>query len=319
VEQKSLFPRKVMFENGFLTVSFTTSPMLGGVVSSQACRTFAEIVEEFLDARARRGVSGHYFKNLGYVLRRAARQLPPSLPAMTAADFEDHLWSIANAGPRTRNNVLGILRQVVRFAQRRGYVSRDWIALDAVEREIEPPSPASLYTPGELRRLLAVTGPRVRPVIVLTALCGVRSAEACRLAWRRDVTHRGATVGAQAAKTRSRRVCPACDSAVAWLSRDMPENGCPAVYGGDVKSFHKALGRCLDRAGVTRRRNGLRHSFISYRLALGDLSAAAVALVAGTSEAMVFANYRELAGGEAAREWFEVKPEGPQLNLPLAA
>jgi len=53
--------------------------------------------------------------------------------------------------------------------------------------------------------------------------------------------------------------------------------------------------------------NGLRHSFISYRLAILE-DTARVALEAGNSPQMIFTNYRELVAPDVARAWFEVKP-----------
>jgi hypothetical protein len=56
--------------------------------------------------------------------------------------------------------------------------------------------------------------------------------------------------------------------------------------------------------------NGLRHSFISYRLA-NIQNAAQVALEAGNSPAMVFKHYREIVRPAAALTWFAIAPEQP--------
>ena len=53
--------------------------------------------------------------------------------------------------------------------------------------------------------------------------------------------------------------------------------------------------------------NGLRHSFITYRLAT-EKSAAAVALEAGNSPKMIFEHYRELRTEAEGKEWFSVMP-----------
>ena len=53
--------------------------------------------------------------------------------------------------------------------------------------------------------------------------------------------------------------------------------------------------------------NGLRHSFISYRLAVLH-GTARVAVEAGNSPEVIFAHYRELVTPETAEEWFKVKP-----------
>ena len=54
--------------------------------------------------------------------------------------------------------------------------------------------------------------------------------------------------------------------------------------------------------------NGLRHSFISYRVA--DIqNVAQVALEAGNSPGMIFGHYRELVTADDAKEWFSIKPQ----------
>ena len=55
------------------------------------------------------------------------------------------------------------------------------------------------------------------------------------------------------------------------------------------------------------RQNGLRHSFISYRVALtGDV--ARTALEAGNSPKMIFRHYREVVEEDAAQAWFAITP-----------
>lgn len=54
--------------------------------------------------------------------------------------------------------------------------------------------------------------------------------------------------------------------------------------------------------------NGLRHSFISYRVGVIK-NVAQVALEAGNSPQVIFSNYRELVTEKAAKEWFAITPE----------
>lgn len=58
-------------------------------------------------------------------------------------------------------------------------------------------------------------------------------------------------------------------------------------------------------SGVEWDKNALRHSFISYRLALVK-STAQVALECGTSEQKIFENYRELVEEKEAEKWFQI-------------
>jgi hypothetical protein len=53
--------------------------------------------------------------------------------------------------------------------------------------------------------------------------------------------------------------------------------------------------------------NGLRHSFITYRLA-SIKNAVEVALEAGNSPRMIFEHYRELATASEAEKWFASHP-----------
>ena len=62
-------------------------------------------------------------------------------------------------------------------------------------------------------------------------------------------------------------------------------------------------------AGVFKwQHNGLRHSFISYRVATVS-NVAQVALEAGNSPAIIFRNYRELVTPQDAKAWFAITPE----------
>ncbi|MFM8719994.1 MAG: hypothetical protein ACKOFH_10780, partial [Chthoniobacterales bacterium] len=61
------------------------------------------------------------------------------------------------------------------------------------------------------------------------------------------------------------------------------------------------------RLGITWPHNGLRHSFISYRIAQVQ-NAQQVALEAGNSPDIIFRHYRELATEEQAAAWFAIRP-----------
>jgi hypothetical protein len=65
------------------------------------------------------------------------------------------------------------------------------------------------------------------------------------------------------------------------------------------------------------KRNALRHSFISYKLALMP-DTARVAMECGNSPDVIFAHYRELVAPQQASEWFNVfPPQGYPQNLSL--
>ena len=66
-------------------------------------------------------------------------------------------------------------------------------------------------------------------------------------------------------------------------------------------------------AVLTRRANALRHSFISYRVAVTK-DVPKVSLEAGDSPKMIDSNYRELVTDRAAHRWFSIAP-GEEVNI----
>ena len=67
-------------------------------------------------------------------------------------------------------------------------------------------------------------------------------------------------------------------------------------------------------AQVARKHNALRHSFISYRLAIIK-NVHQVSLEAGNSPQMVFAHYRQLVTETQATEWFGIVPQKDWKNV----
>jgi hypothetical protein len=73
----------------------------------------------------------------------------------------------------------------------------------------------------------------------------------------------------------------------------------------------------LSRAlGIEWPPNVLRHSFISYRIAIVQ-SADQVALEAGNSPSIIFKHYRELTTPEVAEKWFAILPKHTQWENTL--
>ena len=74
--------------------------------------------------------------------------------------------------------------------------------------------------------------------------------------------------------------------------------------------WNRSLKRLHQRVGVKQQSNGLRHSYISYRLTLsGDVNR--TALEAGNSAAMIHSHYHALVEDpQLASQWFEVGLDG---------
>jgi len=116
------------------------------------------------------------------------------------------------------------------------------------------------------------------------------------------------TESRKAAKTSKRVRIPLGSDLLFWLAvaprkTERPER----VWQHSKAWFFEAMRNAASDAKIKWKQNALRHSFISYRLAVvPDVNR--VALEAGNSPQMIFRNYRELTTPEQARTWFSISP-----------
>jgi integrase len=172
---------------------------------------------------------------------------------------------------------------------------------------------------------LAAADEDFRPCLALGAFAGLRTAEIERLTWEDiDLPGRMIKIGASQSKTASRRIVPIHDNLAAWLAPYGARHG--KVWADDPVTFVNRERQTATATGdaeakqkaVKWQRNGLRHSYASYRFAqIGD--AGRVAGELGNSAAVVHKHYRELVKPADAQRWFEVKPESPANVLTMPA
>lgn len=259
------------------------------------------IIVEFLEAKRRAGRSDRYLNDLDYRLERFRTAFRMPISSVTVPLVERWLESL-NVGPRSRSNFLTCLTTLFSFCERRKWIAKGSIDLSEIERG-RSEGQIEVFTPEELRQILAASSPRMVAFIALGAFAGIRSAEICRLRWR-DIGPDYVEVRAANAKTRSRRIVPIQPVLASWLEPLRADPDSPAMT--LLKPDHH-LHNLATRAKVKWKRNGLRHSFGSYRLALTK-NEGQVALEMGNSPAMIFQHYRAVVTEEQARAWFAVGP-----------
>lgn len=120
---------------------------------------------------------------------------------------------------------------------------------------------------------------------------------------RKHFERRILTIRAGQAKTASRRIVPVSDNLAAWLA---PHRVASGPIDSAVEPYRRATALARE-LGIRWPQNVLRHSFISYRLALVK-NVQQVALEAGNSPAIIFKHYRELTTEDQAGEWFGIRP-----------
>lgn len=262
-----------------------------------------DMIEEFLQAKAQDQASESYLIGLRQTLRRFATAFPGEILHIQSNDIDRWLRSY-QVSPVTRNSMLRCVKVFFSFAKTCSYLPRtEASAAELVSLVKTGDTTTEIFQPNELQKILLAAPRTAIPVLAIGGFAGLRAAEIERLDWSAvDLERRIITLRADQAKTASRRIVPISDNLFRWLE--------PLPRVGKVipteEHFREAL-RTASKVGVKWPHNGLRHSYISYRVALiSDVNK--VALEAGNSPTIIFKNYRELVTEDAAREWFSIVP-----------
>jgi integrase len=265
--------------------------------------TLAEIAEQFAASRRQSGLSTNYVGQCRRAVGELAKAFPgQTLPDLKTAELDAWLGGL-QLGATTKNDMRRILGTCGNWAEKRGYLVKGANPFLAMVPYKEIKTPVSIFTPENIASLLTKADATLRPFLALGAFAGLRTAELQRLDWSEIDLERGfITVAASKAKTRQRRLVPISDNLKLWLTPHRQTSG-PVCF--HQRAQRPAADLC---EGFTWAKNGLRHSFISYRLAVLH-DTARVALEAGNSPEVIFGHYRELVTPEAAAAWFNVRPE----------
>jgi integrase len=263
--------------------------------------TLAEIAEQFANSRQQSGLSPHYVSQCRKTVNDLAKAFPgKTLPDLRTAELDAWLGGLT-LGAKTRNGMRIMLVACGNWAEGRGYLIKGGSPFPAMVRYKETKTSVSIFTPENIASLLAKADKTLRPFLALGAFAGLRTAELQRLDWKEIDLDRGfITVDANKAKTQQRRLVPISENLKLWL---MP---CKQTSGPVCLHQRPQISAARLCDGFAWQENGLRHSFISYRLAVLH-DTARVALEAGNSPEVIFSHYRELVTPEAAQAWFNVK------------
>lgn len=212
-------------------------------------------------------------------------------------------------GERTRRNYRDGIGYLNRWCVASGYLTKgtDW--LEGVQKySADITSEIQVFTPEELTLLLNNADASIVPFIAIQAFSGVRHAEVARLDWSEIKLSDGTgesfiEVKKSKSKVKRRRLVPVQDNLKAWLVKYRKDAGPICEFSNTTKQLLKASAD----TGVEWKRNALRKSFISYRLAtIADI--ARVAREAGTSAEKIESNYDKTVEPSVAVKWFNIKP-----------
>ena len=282
-------------------------------------KTVREVVDELIAAKGKVNRSDRHVQDLKYRCGAFADDfVNVQIQSIGPADVRRYLEGKKTEGQdiaaRTFKNHVNSLTNLFEFAKARGYVPKDFDGLDGIELPEDCGGTIEIYTPEDIAAILGAASTEILPAIALGAFAGIRSQELERLTYEdirladKFIEIKAYRAGKRVAKTGSRRLIPISDNLAQWLAPYANRQG--PVWTGEHFDFYNAMAEAVATAKVTKKDNGLRHSYISYRVAeVQDV--AKVALEAGNSTQMIFQHYRELVTPAQAKQWFAVAPDRP--------
>ena len=266
--------------------------------------TAAEAVEKFHAAKEAEGMSRMYLNDIRWLLGDFASQFQCPLSSIQPEDLRGYL-NAKRVGLVAKENRRRLLVVLFNFAKAQGWLRKnEETAADALgtykikQREVE------IYTPAEMARLLGVADPDFVPYIALIAFGGVRSAELRKgLLWGAINFERGyIIVSAAIAKTGRKRKIVMSENLLEWLAPHGEKKG--PIFNIDPR---RRIEKVVEASRLKWKRNGLRHSFGSYRMEQTK-NEGQVALEMGNSPKVVKDHYFEIVDERQAKEYWSIKP-----------
>jgi integrase len=279
-------------------------------------------VDEMIETRTKDGTGDAYVRVLKVYLNQLKESFNCQLRAVTTGQLADYLRN-QDVSSRSKNNARATIGAFFKFCKERGWLPRDHEGIELVPKFKEKPTDITIYSPWEVTQFLNHSRPEMVPFLAIGAFAGLRSAEIERLDWSEvHLADKFIEIKAAKAKTASRRIVPITGNLAKWLKdhakdegRVVPFDNVNKQIGWLVEDTNLALKEAAERDGkdpekakkVKWKKNALRHSFISYRVAETQ-DVAKVALEAGNSPQIIFQHYRELVQPKEAKAWFGIKP-----------
>ncbi|MFM7816954.1 MAG: tyrosine-type recombinase/integrase [Verrucomicrobiota bacterium] len=280
--------------------------------------TVREAVDQFLAASEAKGLRSRTLEDYRSRLNRFAEAFQCSLTSVSAGEFEKWITSVAKSAA-THTNFRRVCGTFFTFAQQRRWIPAETNPVSAVVGRKAARVETEVFSADELQRLLNAADPDQLPTLLLGAFAGLRVSETQRLRWENIKWDEDQiVVEASGAKTARRRTVPICEALRKWLLPISVKEG--PIWPHKGWAHAKRQQQLALDAGVAWKDNGLRHSYISYRLAVTQ-NENVVALEAGNSPTMIHQHYKALVSRREAARWFEaVRPDqATQKVIPIAS
>jgi Site-specific recombinase XerD len=234
------------------------------------------------------------------------------IAGITVEELDNWLRALPGS-PKSRANYRANVGVLFSYAERRRMIASNPILHTA--RPKLPDHPPEIFTVDELAPLLNAAfkrAPDMVPMLAIAAFAGIRDAEIKRLDWSEVDQKRGhIEIKSRKAKSARRRIVEMQPNLHDWLR---PYAG---MMGAVVPvNARKKLDAIRKAAGLARwPKNGLRHSFASYRLAATHDAPRVASELGHTSPHMLYSTYRELVLPEEAQRYWKIIPATGANNV----
>jgi len=289
-----------------------------------------EAVDEFvLEIKATK--SDRYYRSIKNRLETMVKRLPAKCTTAQVTSVEVASILKGFGAAATKRSYKANMRRFFNWCKTdKGYCQTNPLE-DSPRISSDKEKDVEVLVPGELAKLLEECDEAILPGVVLGAFCGLRQSEIAKLDWSAiKLDRKLVTIKGLVAKMGSRRVVPIPDNAVDWLTPLAKTTGAVWPAGdeyrapwniarlrcgwGPFQSTCAAVNAVQDAMTEAQRKklkpwpdNALRHSAISYKLALtADL--AKVATEAGNSPSIVKKHYDAVVEKPEAEAWFAIRP-----------
>ena len=283
--------------------------------------TIRQLAAELIETKQRDGKALRYLESLRGYLGRFGEDFGDRLVASVTAEELDNWLRDLPYSPKSRLNFRQHIGVLFSYAKRRRMITEN--PIEFTERPKLIDKAPEIFAPDELRALLETaqrTEPSVVPMLAIGAFAGLRDSEIQQLEWSEVRLDRGfIEVKAAKAKSARRRIVPIQPNLAEWLRPYAGLTGVVVPGAGDGKRRDAARGRLLrlrKAAGLTKwPKNGLRHSFCSYRLAATNNAHLVASELGHTTSQLVYQHYREVVTPEEAERYWKIEPAAEPDNV----
>ncbi len=274
--------------------------------------TVAQLADEVLKTKRQDGRSARYLDMLRLYFKRFRQDFGERLIADITVEELDRWLRDLPGSPKTRADYRANIGVLFSYAAQRRMIDFNPISFTAKPKLID--KAPEIFTVDELRVLLETArqqAPDVLPMLAVGAFAGLRDAEIKRLDWS-EIDARGhIEIKAAKAKSARRRLIPIQPNLAVWLRpyAGMTGDVVPVAARGKVERVRKAAGlKCWPK-------NGLRHSFSSYRLAAINDAPHVAAELGHTTPQLLYSTYRELVLPTEAERYWTILPTEETANV----